>query len=360
MPTATPKVIVVGAGIVGASVCYHLARRGAAVTLVDKGQPARGVTSKSFGWINVAHGPADTAQLRLRAIRDWRRLESELDYSVRIDWSGALTWNDHPNDTENFAREQAASGHDVRLIGRDAIAALEPNLKGLPECAAFAADEGAVEPSAATEALVRAAQGAGARIWLDAEVSALSSSGGKVTGIRTLEGTAEADMIVLAAGTRTGELCLHLGVEAPVDQSPSILLRFCTRHRLVNTVISNPHMEVRQASDFLMWCAEDYIDDSAENGPEAVAQRTLAQIKERLAGGATVELIDVNVGLRPIPTDGLPIIGHIPGVEGLYLAAMHAGVTLAPLVGRLVSDEIIDDMDIDLLTSCRAKRFIAS
>lgn len=358
MTIARPRVLVVGAGIVGASVAYHLARRGASVTLVDKGQPAGEVTGKAFGWINIAHGlPEPYAQLRHQAIHDYLRLEHELDYVFRVNWSGALTWDRDQTDTERFAREHAALGYDVRLMGRDEIAALEPNLKELPDCAAFAASEGAVEPTAVTYALVRAARAAGADVRLNTEVLALTTSDNKITGISTSDGPAEADTVVLAAGVRTGDLCLPLGVEIPVYSSPAILLRFRTTSRLVNSVISNPHMEVRQASDFVMLCAEDYIDNSAEDGPKAVAKRTIAEIRECLVGGGAIDLESVRIGWRPVPGDGLPIMGYAPQLEGLYIAVMHAGVTLAPAVGRFASTEIIDGLDAKFLTSCRPHRF---
>jgi glycine/D-amino acid oxidase-like deaminating enzyme len=358
MKPTRPKVVVVGAGIVGASVAYHLARRGAAVTLVDEGQPAGKVTGKAFAWINVAHGlPEPYSHLRHHAIHEYRRLEHELKYAFRVNWSGALTWNRDLTKTERFARQHAAWGYDVRLIGRDEIANLEPNLRELPDFAAFAASEGAVDPIAATEALVRAAREAGTDVRLNAEVLALTESHGKVTGISTSEGATEADTVVLAAGVRTGHLCLPLGVTIPLHSSPSILLRIRTPRRLINTVISNPYMEARQISDFVMLCAEDHIDNSAENGPEAVAKRTLTEVRERLEGGGAAELDSVEVGLRPIPSDGLPIIGYAPQVDGLYIAVMHAGVTLAPAIGRFVSTEIIDGVDVKLFTPCRAHRF---
>ena len=80
---AGPSVIVVGAGIVGASLAYHLAAAGARVTLIDEALPASGATSRSFAWINVVHGvAADYARLRNLAIGDYHRLQEELGSCV--------------------------------------------------------------------------------------------------------------------------------------------------------------------------------------------------------------------------------------------------------------------------------------
>lgn len=350
----------VGAGIVGASIAYHLARRGAAITLVDNGQPTAEVTSKSFAWINVSHGiPEPYSQLRHLAIQEYRRLEQDLKYALRVNWCGALTWNLDLADTERFVREHAAWGYDVRLIERDEIAVLEPNLIELPDYAAYAASEGAIEPAAATEALVHGARQAGTDVRLATEVIALTSNDQRVTGIRTNEGTIDAGVVVLAAGTGTSVLCGPLGVMLPVGTSPALLLRFRTTGSLINTVISNPDMEIRQVSDNRLLAAEDYIDESPANGPDAIALRALATVKDRLRGADAVELENVSVGMRPIPADGFPIVGFSSEVDGLYVAVMHAGVTLAPAVGRFAATEILDGADVKMLEPCRLDRFTA-
>ncbi|MGF1611411.1 MAG: NAD(P)/FAD-dependent oxidoreductase [Kiloniellales bacterium] len=360
MIAAWPKIVVIGAGIVGASIAYHLARRGARVTLVDKGHPAVEVTGKAFAWINVSHGiPEPYSQLRHLAIQEYRRIEQELGPALRVDWCGALTWTADLAETERFAREHAAWGYDVRLVGRDEIAALEPNLIEPPDYAAFAASEGAVEPTAATQALVEGARLAGAEIRLATEVAAITAHDRRITGIRTAEGAIAADLVIVAAGTGAGALCGPLGVVLPVEASPAILLRFRTTGRLVNRVISSPDMEVRQTSDCRLLAAEDYIDRSPDNGPDAIAERALAAIRQSVRNGDGVALEDVRTGLRPIPTDDLPIVGFVSKVDGLYAAVMHAGVTMAPIIGRLVTAEILDGAEVKALRPCRLERFAA-
>src|SRR5215212_6788826 len=91
-PPVSGGVVVVGAGVVGASVAYHAARAGAVVTLVDAGRPGAGVTANSFAWIGssgVRTGPA--AALRVAAMDEYRRLEAELP-ELPVTWSGSLSW----------------------------------------------------------------------------------------------------------------------------------------------------------------------------------------------------------------------------------------------------------------------------
>jgi glycine/D-amino acid oxidase-like deaminating enzyme len=358
MKSAWPRTAVIGAGIVGASIAYHLARRGARVVLLDKGQPAGAVTRKAFAWINVSHGiPEPYSQLRHLAIQEYRRLERELVHALRVDWCGALTWTRDLAATERLVREHAAWGYDVRLVERDQIAALEPNLVDPPRLAAFAASEGAVDPALATTALVEAARTAGAEIRLETEVTALTASGSKIAGLRTREGAIDADRVVLAAGTEAPALCAPLGLALPVQSSPALLLRFKTAGRLVNRIVSGPDIEIRQAADDRLLAAEDYIDDSPENGPDAIAVRSLAAIRKRLRASADIALESVSIGMRPMPADGLPIVGPATAIDGLYLAVMHAGVTLAPAIGRLAATEILDGIGVTMLDSCRLDRF---
>ena len=198
-----PRIAVLGAGIVGASIAYHLARRGAPVTLYDRGREAGQATEKSFAWINATWGnPEPYFRLRVLGMAEWRRLEDELGGALGVAWRGCLIWDLADQDLEAFASRHAAWGYDVRLVGRDEIAALEPCLIAPPERAAYAAGDGTVEPVAATRALLAAAASLGAAIRLETEVP----------DPRALE----ADVCVLATGAASSALCAKLG-PGPAD-----------------------------------------------------------------------------------------------------------------------------------------------
>jgi glycine/D-amino acid oxidase-like deaminating enzyme len=355
-----PHIVVVGAGIVGASIAWHLARGGAAVTVLEQNCPASGVTGKSFAWINVSHGvAAENAPLRAQALADYRRLERELGSSLRVDWCGALTWSRDSAETEGMVRDHAAWGYDIRIVGRDEIAALEPNLIEAPAIAAFAPGEGALDPVEATDALIRAAREAGAVIDLTTPVTALAAGDARATGVATGNGTIAADRVVLAAGLGTPALCTPLGIAPAIDTSPALLIRFRTSQPLLRRIVCNSAFESRQASATTILAAEDYIDESTANGPAAIAGRTLAALRRDIRGGAGVVLEDVTAGLRPMPADGLPIVGPVASVPGLYLAVMHAGITLAPTIGRIAATELLEGSIDAALATCRPERFAA-
>ncbi|ROL77634.1 FAD-dependent oxidoreductase [Pseudomonas protegens] len=348
------NVIVVGAGIVGASIAYHLARQGAQVTVVEQASPGSGVTRHSFAWINP-HGefPAAARPLRSQALADYRRLQQELP-RLQIQWTGALCYAETGQDsTDTDDQGPMSSAH---WIDRARIGALEPNLQVLPERARYAPGEGSLDPVATTLVLLEGARAHGARVLTQTPVQGLLVEGRRVLGITTAAGPCLADHVVLAAGCATPALLTPLGIQLPVQASPSILIRFDAPPGLVKTLVSNSQLEIREAADGSLLAAEDYIDDSGPQGPEAIAQQAMATIRRLFRGAEEIALRSVEVGQRPMPRDQLPIIGSSEQYQGLYLAVMHAGVTLAPTIGRLISQELLLGQRCAELASCRPAR----
>lgn len=345
----TPHVAIVGAGIVGATVAWHLVRRGARVTLLESGRPGAGLTARAFGWIGR---PLYPGELRHQAPREWHRLEREIGARLGIDWCGSLTWTRDPADAERLVHEHAAAGEDVRLMDRDEFARREPNLIDPPPCALFAPGDGAIEAGRTTRAIAEAAAGEGANLRTGCAVTGLTAACGRVTGFHTADGTVDADVVVLAAGTASRTLAEGVGVPLGLEPSPAVRLDFRAPHRLVHTIITCPVAELRDGGPGALVAAEDYEADV-----DRLARRTLEAVRGFLRGGEHVELVRAEAGWRPMPTDEAPILGFAPQVEGLYVAAMHSAVTLAPLVGRLAATEILDEIAVTALEPFRPARF---
>lgn len=351
---AGKRVVVIGAGIVGASLAYHLAGKGANVTLVEAEDIASGVTGRSFAWINTSrNGPDSIAQLRGAAIKEYRRLQTELP-SLEVRWTGSLSYSASLGEVPQASGQQPSA----TLVSRSRILALEPNLKNPPQHALYEAEEGALDAVQATHALIAGAQAHGAKVFTQARVLGFMTRSAKVTGVETVMGNIEADIVVLAAGTGITQLAETLNASLPIEASPAIFIRYKTQPNLVNTIISSPEMEVRQSTDGTLLAAEDYLGDALENQPEAIALRTAEAIRNELYGVVSIEPELACIGLRPIPVDGTPIIGYLPNIGGVYVCSMHPGVTLAAIVGRLASEEIIDDKASPALAPCRPERFL--
>lgn len=167
-------VVVVGAGIVGSSVAYHLARRGVPVTLLDQGPaPATGVTGNSFAWIGGSggHWPGGARDLREYVLADYRRLEDELP-QVTVRRTGSLSWADVP------AADSRLEPGQFR-VGRSEIAALEPNLRHPPDQAVHTPSDAGVDPTALSRTLVAAAGAHGATVLHNAPVTSLRVTDGR-------------------------------------------------------------------------------------------------------------------------------------------------------------------------------------
>ncbi|PYB84519.1 FAD-binding oxidoreductase [Pseudomonas soli] len=345
------NVVVVGAGIVGASVAYHLCCQGAQVTIVEAGHVASGVTSTSFAWINTAYSDTDpAAALRAAAVSDYRRLEAQLP-SLLIQWTGSLTYG--------LPEVAAAPATDtgISTVSRAQILTLEPNLKHPPAQANHAPEEGALNAVAATRALIKGAQARGARLLEQTQVEGFTGSAENVSGVKTTQGVIDADLVVIAAGTGTTLLTDLLGYPLALEASPAIYIRYHSPPHLVRGIISNAAMEVRHADDGSLLAAEDYLDDAADNQPGAIALRTAEAIGAELHGAVSLDVEKACVGFRPIPSDGAPLVGYLPGINGVYVCVMHPGVTLAATVGRLVSMEITSGTPSPDLAPCRLGRF---
>ena len=346
--TRKQKIVVIGAGIVGASMAYNLAKRNQDVTLIEcNSTVACEVTEKSFAWIHSSSLVSQNYRhLYDAALTEYRVLEKEIA-ELKINWHGALTWGVPASMEESH----------VQKLNRQQIMELEPNLREYPEEAAYAREEGAVDPIWTTKLLVNKAEENGANILFDTKVMKIRTENAGVVGVHTSNGYIESDVIVVATGAALPELCKPLGFDVPVAPSPSIIIRMKSNEKLIHTLISNPQFEARQLTDDTLIAAEDYKDESGENGPEAIGKRTFELLRHGLKGGEELELESIQVGMRPMPDDGYPIIGFCDGVKGLYLTVMHAAITLAPVISHLAASEIIDNVRLKELESCRLSRF---
>lgn len=340
-------VVVVGAGIVGSSVAYHLARRGVPVTLLEQGPaPAAGVTGSSFAWISGAggHWPGGARGLREYVLADYRRLEEELP-QVAVRRTGSLSWADTPDEASRRL------GPGQFRIGRSDIAVLEPNLRHPPDHAIHTPSDAGVDPAALTHALVAAAAVHGATVVYDTAVTSLQVANGRVGGVLSTTGFHGAATVVLAAGTNVPELCKPLSADLPIAASPATLARVAAPPGLVKTLVARPDFEVREVRDGELLMVLPYGGSSTAVA-EQVAQDTLRRLKATFRGSERCRLLGYRTGMRPMPAHG-PVIGYATSDRSVYVAAMHSAMSLAPTAGRLIADELVTGSPPPELRNCR-------
>ena len=123
---AQKHIVVVGAGIIGASIAWHLTRAGARVTILAAGGPGGLATPASFAWINASSGnPKPYFDLRVRSMAEWTRLAREVP-AIPLNWCGSLCFDMPRAELEAFATEHGGWGYGIRAVGRDEAALIEP------------------------------------------------------------------------------------------------------------------------------------------------------------------------------------------------------------------------------------------
>ncbi len=336
-----PAVIVVGAGIVGASIAWHLAAAGAEVTVIDAAQPGGVATANSFAWINASWGnPEPYFRLRVHAMAGWRRLAAAVP-AIPIAWSGGLCWYLPPDELEAYARQHAAWGYGVRPVDRAEAARIEPNLLDPPAMALHVAEEAAVEAADAARVLLQDAVARGARLRSETAVLALAQRNGKTVGVETTAGRLAADEVVIAAGAGSAVLLATVGFTLPMSTPAGLLVHARPHRRLLHGIVLAPGLHMRQTAAGRIVAGVDF--GGAEPGMDAAAtaQALFAKARAMLVRSDGLELDHYTIGYRPTPEGGLPAIGRPAGADGLYLAVMHSGVTLAPAVGEFATAELL-------------------
>lgn len=343
-----PAVVVVGAGIVGSSVAYHLARRGVPVTLLEQGPaPATGVTGDSFAWIGNAggHWPGGAQDLREHVLSDYRRLVDELPH-VTVRRTGSLSWAD-------TQAQDVRPGPGQFRIGRSDIAALEPNLRHPPDRAIHTPSDAGVDPTALTHALVAAAKTHGATVLHDTAVTSLPVTHGRVEGVLTSTGFHAAETVVLTAGTNVPQLCEPLAADLGIAASPATLARVTAPPGLVKTIVARTDFEVREVRDGDLLLVVPHVEGTAA-ARERAAQDALQHLKESFQGSEQCRLLGHRTARRPMPAHG-PVIGYATQDRSVYVAVMHTAITLAPTVGRLIADELVTGRPAPELQRCRPR-----
>ncbi len=355
-----PHVVVVGAGIIGASAAFQLARGCADVTVIDAGAPA--ATAASFGWINASFF-LNEAHHRLRAegIAAWHRLDGDLPGGTGAIWSGSLNWEVAGLALDGEARKLNALGYACRRIDADEIGRMEPALAEVPDGALWLPDEGAVDPGDVTRRMLAAAQGLGARVWAGVRVTGLDVTGTRVRGVVTEGGTLAADHVVLAAGTATPDLLAPLGLNVPLVPRPGLTLVTRPLPPMLSRILVVPGTEIRQGADgrFLMPTAASHQGDDSETiggPPGALADQAIRRLRT-LFPDADLRWEVVRTGWRPVPADGLPVVGTHAGVDGLTVAVMHSGVTLAAIAGEAVAGSVLAGRSLPLFRPHGPERF---
>ncbi|MFI7099381.1 NAD(P)/FAD-dependent oxidoreductase [Streptomyces sp. NPDC050161] len=369
------RVLVIGAGVLGASVAHHLARAGADVTVIDAGGPASGTSSATFS-IDVTHlkTPYSYYELNRRSAAAHLTLGEELGGAVWRHQVPLVQWG-HTARERRVINERAQRlrswGHECRTTGTEALADLAPGA----DPAACAAPELVVHEQAAwydapllARTLLDRAALNGAAIRYGLRVTALLRRGGRIVGVSTEGRRWEADHVINCAGPDAGRIAALADVPLPLTRIPGLVGESTpVPAARLGAILATPGVDLRPAPGDRV-CSISWPVDALLPADGDIEQEQRPGLEEELhhRGGEvlpalrTAWLAGVRRGVRPVPADGLPLVGTVPGADGLYCVVTHSGVTLAPLLGELAADEILSGRAVPALAPYRPSRDTAA
>jgi len=356
------KVIVVGAGLIGAAIAFRLAQKGVAVTVIEAASPAARASGQTFGWINACfYQNPHHHQLRAQSIEAYPRLLRDAR-SQAVNWQGCLWWEETGDAFDKMVQDLGDLEYPFRELGRAEFAEMSPQIAAPPERALYFPHEGAADGSALTHDILGAAGQLGTKIITGTPVVDFIAKGDRVSGVRTDIAEFEADLVIVAAGTATQGLLARLDITVPMLTRPGLLLRTQPLAPVLNHIMISPGLEFRQerSGRILAPTAASHQSDDSDTvteRPDVLADRAIATLQKMLPD-LSLEWQEVALAMRPVPADGLPVIGHTER-EGLYVATLHSGVTLGAIAADLVAQEIVEESTADMLSPYRLSRFSA-
>lgn len=342
-----PKVVVVGGGIMGACIAWNLAKAGIRVTVLERhAEPARGATHWSYGWVGTASAlPSEAPEafaFKQQALREFAAFERDLG-SLPYAAKGALVWGENDDETATLVAEQAAAGVAMTLIDLPAIQQLEPQLRVLPNFAAWAPSDFAIEPIALTQQLLQAAQALGAEVHYNVAVERLLTREGQAVGVQTSSGDVVADKVVLANGIAAKDLLSQHGITAPIWEAPAVLMRWQTTKQTIRHVVCADDIELRPDPQGGIVVALDYPEEG-EQGLDALVLSVKQRLEQLLAPEPIFSLRAMAGAWRPLTNSGMPYRQMLPQLTGAFVAVAHPGIILAPYLARLSVEDVLKSL----------------
>jgi glycine/D-amino acid oxidase-like deaminating enzyme len=360
-------IVVIGGGVTGASVVYALARAGARVVCIERNFPAGGASGASFSVdITSRKTPKAFFDLSVAAASEHGALEEELGATRWRHPTITLEWGETPHERA-VVRERVQRlrdwGYAAELIERRAAERLAPAVRfgeDADDQIARYPDQAWYDTVVLTQLLLWHAQHHAAQVVVGDSVERIDVTGGRVRGVATVQGRRfGADVVVDCAGPDADVVARQAGAWLPLEKVPGLVALTPAEATALDTIVMAPGLNVRPGGDGLLKL-HSYPADALIQGkaPDYAAARDelRSQARALLPGLGAVKLLRAHVGVRPIPPDGLPVVGPLDGVEGMYAVVTHSAAHLAPFLGRLVAGELFGAPS-PLLDAFRAQRF---
>jgi len=353
-------VVIVGGGCMGASVAYHLARRGVTdVVLVEREQMlGTGSTGRNAGGERHQFSNEANIRLSLESIALLERFADEVGQPIDFHQDGYLFLLASDSSVDTFRRNvalQRSLGVEVQWLDAGEAERLAPGLDASGVAGAtFCARDGIADPNGVTMGFVKAAQTAGVEVARDTEVTGVRVERGRIAGVETTRGTIETRKVVNAAGPHARQIGRMAGVDVPVEPyrrhifiaaAPGEAAWRVPASRIMVIDFDTTFYFHREGAGLLFGMGDP---DETPTFDTTVQWDFLPQVidvaVQRLPALADASISHAWAGLYEVTPDANPIIGPAPGVEGLFLINGFSGHGFqhSPAAGRILADVIAE------------------
>lgn len=348
--------VIIGSGVHGASLAFHLAERGLKPLVVERATSAAGATGRSSGLVRMHYdveADAHLAWISYGYFANWRERVGGESGFVRTGFLQLVPPNEVEALKDNIAMQRGL-GIDTRLVDAATVAELVPGIRTDDvELAAWEPGSGYADPTMSCSSLLTGATGNGARLWQHCPALGIRTEGGRVTGVDTARGFVEAPIVVLAAGAWSVPLAAGIGLDLPIQTwrhdvaylvRPNEVPGHPTIIDFANSMYARPegeHLTLVALEDGnpLGGSPDVSVDQAAPGFLERAAERLV----QRLPAMEVAGLHSAHSGVDGLTPDMHPLIGPA-GPEGFYLDCGYSGTgfKIAPAVGAAVAELITE------------------
>jgi sarcosine oxidase, subunit beta len=354
----TADVVIIGGGIVGSSIAWHLTEAGCKDVLVIERESAqgKGSTGKSMGGVRAQFSTPVNIQMSLYSIPFYARFDERLGHPAGYRPQGYLflaTRQSHLDYlSANFEKQAALGLKTVRMLKPEEIRSMLPGLRSDDILGGtFCSTDGFVDPYSAMNGFMASAIEKGATLWKKTELTSIVKDHGGITGVDTTRGRVATQKVVNAAGAWAAQVAAMAGIELPVQPLRRMLVPsepfddFPQSSPMVIDMSTGFHFRPEGRGFLLAWNDPEETPGYKADFEPSFIEKILVRAADRVP---VFENLAINpkrawAGLYEMSPDHHAILGPVSGIPGFYLANGFSGhgVMHAPSTGKILSDLIL-------------------
>jgi glycine oxidase len=354
MTQTSPDVVIVGGGIAGMTTAYYLAKAGVTSVVIERDAIGSHASGFAYGGLSPVSGfgiPGPLAEIAQDGMRLHRELAKSLleatgidvDFRMRASLALAFTEADVRRLQAAMPWQQKQPGYTVRWLGIDDARQVEPRISDETIGATLTEGGGAVEPYRLVLALTRAAENLGVTIR-HGRMIGLRRDGGRVTGVVLEREVLSCATAVLALGPWSAEASDWIGVPIDVRPLKGQILRLQAPGPPIECSVGWGHNYATTKTDGLLWAGTTEEEAGFDEESTVAARDEIGDaLVKMLPAMADAQVAQQTACLRPVASDGLLVLGGVPGLDHVYVATGGArkGILYGPAMGHAIADLVL-------------------